>query len=97
MSRVPLEEVGNGIYRTTHDVTDGGLSVTIAQALAEIEDVTPAEVINDFSTYVDPDAFDRLFRVRDGDDQRHASGHVYIEIEGVAVTVQANGQITIEE
>ena len=39
MSRVPIEEVGDGIYRTTHDVTNGGLSVTIAQALAEVDDV----------------------------------------------------------
>ncbi len=95
MTQVSIETEDERVYRTTHDMEEGGLSVTIAQALAEVDDVDAAEVIHDFSEYADPDAFDRLFRIRPSESHRHEAGFVSLKIQGADVTVRADGKIRI--
>lgn len=92
----PVMEVRDGVYRTHHDVSDGGLCLTITEALAEIEDVDPAHLIGDFARYVDPDALERLFRRRPNGDLRDPSGKLTLNIQGSVVTVHADGEIIIE-
>lgn len=90
------EETEKNVYRTTHDMTQHGLSVTIAQALAEVKDVNAAEMIDDFSRYVDTDALDTLFRTRRNGKTRQDSGFVHLEIDGADVTVDVHGEIEIK-
>lgn len=85
-----------GTYRTNHDVTQNGLSVTVAQAVAEVEDVDAADLLDDFSKYADPDALDRLFRVRPGDEPRHEAGRIHLEIRENDVTIHADGEIVVD-
>lgn len=91
-----LEYDAEGVYRTEHDMTSDGLCLTITEALAEIEGVDPAELIDGFSKYADPDALNRLFRVRPNGEHRDLEGHVELEIRGADVTVHADGEIEIE-
>lgn len=91
-----VEKRGPGHYRTSHDMTSPGLSVTITQALAEVDGIDTVETVQNFSRYVDPDALDRLFRIPRNREHRHQEGFVHLEIEGIKVTVHADGEIDIE-
>lgn len=84
-----------GVYRLQHDLRTDGLCVTITEALAEIEDIDPASLINNFSKYADSDAFNRLFRVRPNGEHRDLGGSIMLEIRGAEVTVHADGEIVI--
>lgn len=86
----------DGVYRTSHDMNKNGLSITIIQALAEIEDEDPIEVIENYSDYVDPDALDHLFRIGPSGEHRHSGGYVHLEIKGYSIIVRADGTITLE-
>ena len=77
-------------------MTQYGLSVTIAHALAEVKDVNAAGMIDDFSRCVDTDALDSLFRTRTNGKPRHDAGFIHLEIVGVDVTVDAHGGIEIK-
>lgn len=86
---------GDDSYRTQHDMTEDGLTVTIALALAEVTDVDPKHVISDFTEYADPDALDAIFRVREGEQPRQ-TGFVCLTIKGHDVVVHSDGTIRIE-
>lgn len=77
-------------------MTEHGLSVTIAQGVAEVKGTNVVGLIDNFSRYVDPDALDRLFRVSSPDTHRQGSGHLRLEIEDVTVTVRSNGEIEFQ-
>lgn len=93
---VLVEESDDGVYRTYHDMTKPDLSVTITQALTEVDGVEINETVDNFPQYVDPDALDRLFRIPRSGDRRHDEGYIHLEIEGIDVTVHATGEIEIE-
>lgn len=93
---IAVEQHGDGRYLAYHDMDRPGLSVTITQALLRIEDVPITETITNFSQYVDTDALDRLFRIPRSGEHRHPDGHVHLEIDGIGVTVHADGEIEIE-
>lgn len=81
-------------YRAHHDMTEDGLTVTVAMALEEATGVEATQVISDFSTYVDPDALCRLFRVRP-DVLVRETGRVDLLIEGHDVRIYSDGDIEI--
>lgn len=91
-----LTEDTEGVYRTQHDLETDGLCLTITEALAEIKGVNPATLIDDFSTYADPDALNRLFRVKPNGEHRDPAGQLELEIHEADVTVHADGEIEIE-
>lgn len=93
---VRLEEVEEGVYRVTHDMTETGLTVTIALALSEVADIEPEWLISRWTEYVDPDALDRLFRGKPSRDYSHEQEAVYLEIQGIDVTIYADGVIEID-
>lgn len=85
-----------GTYRTQHDMSSGQLSLTLILALAEVDGSDPTELVDDLSTYVDPDGLDRLFRTRPGGEHR-GPGRVELEIAGYLVQVHSDGEIVINE
>lgn len=91
-----LTKDSEGVYRIQHDLHTDGLCVTIAEALAEIKGIAPATLIDNFSTYADLDALNRLFRVRPNGEHRDLAGSLELNIHGADVTVHANGEIEIE-
>lgn len=91
-----LEQINDGTYRTSHDPTTNGLSLTIIDAVAELADGDISEQVAEFTDWVDPDALDRLFRVGSPGDPRHEAGRVHLEIAGIDVTVHADGDIVFE-
>ena len=92
---VLIEDQDEGIYCTYHDMTSPDLSVTITQALAEVKDTPVTEAIDRFSKYVDPDALDQLFMLRSDGPPRHEGGYLHLEIDGISVTVHADGEIVL--
>lgn len=82
------------MHRTRHDMSQDGLDVTIAIALGEATDLTPTEVISNFSKYADPDALNRLFRVPDGQDSSRF-GQMTLRIEGHTVEIASDGTVEI--
>lgn len=92
---VELEREESGTYYTTHDMSEDGLTVTLAVALGEIADVDPVELVPSFPEYADPTALDQLFRTRPDGTPRE-SGRVVLSIEGHTVTVHSTGTIAIE-
>lgn len=91
-----VTEIQPGTYHTRHDMSDDQLSLTLALALAEVDSSPATELIDNLSSYVDPDALDRLFRTRPTGDSR-GPGRVVLEIAGYTVTVQSDGEIVISE
>lgn len=94
----PTLEVAEGnssVYRTRHDMTTDGLSITISQALAEVSDVTVTELVQDFSEFADPDALDRLFRSPVTDPDKREDGYIVLPIRGYHVTIYGDGRILI--
>lgn len=85
-----------GTYRTHHDMSADQLSLTLILALAEVDGTEPTELVDNLSTYVDPDALDRLFRTRPGGEQR-GPGRVELEIAGYLVQIHSDGEIVINE
>lgn len=82
------------LYRTSHDVTEDGLTVTIAMALEEATGVPAAETIADFPAYADPDALCRLFRT-DPEGEARPGAVVELTIEGHDVRIGSDGEIEI--
>lgn len=82
------------ISSTSHDMTDWGLDVHIALALEEATDLEAADVITDFSKYVDPDALNRLFQTPHQEDD-HVTGIVEFAIEEYDVVVMSDGTVEI--
>lgn len=93
---VAVEQPEEGIYRAYHDMSEPDLSVTITQALTQVDGIDITETVDNFPQYVDPDALDRLFRVPRSGDRRHEEGYIHLEIEQIDVTVYADGTIEIE-
>ena len=85
------------MYRTSHDMTTDGLSVTISQALAEVADVSATELVRDFSEYADPDALDRLFRAPATDPDARNDGVVVLWVRSYRVKVHGDGRILITD
>ena len=92
---VTAGEGGEPVYRTRHDMSTDGLTLTICIALAEVTGQKETAVISDFSQYADPDALNRIFRTLPTGDARQP-GHVTLTIAGHEVTVHSDGEIVIE-
>lgn len=82
------------VYRTHHDLSTDGLSLTISVALAEVTGQEETELIPKFSEHADPDALNRLFRTLPNGDRR-GPGHVTLHVAGFEVTVESDGHITM--
>ena len=81
----------DGTYRTSHDMSEGGLSVTVALALSEVTGRRPEDLFSSFGEYVDPDALDRLFSTYAGEHRK--GGPLYFSIADHEVTVFSDGEI----
>lgn len=90
---VPVQD-DQTIYVAHHDVTEDGLSVTLSIALAEVTDLSPAELIPKFAKHVDPDALDRMFRPLPNGDLREG-GPLHLTIGGHPVEIYNTGRIEI--
>lgn len=84
----------DGVYVLYHDFDEEDLTVTLSLALSEVGDVSPTELVPQFSRYADPDALDQLFRPRPNGDLRQG-GPLYLDIEGYEVAVFASGRVEI--
>lgn len=82
------------VYSTYHNMTETGLDVTIATALEEATTIEVTDVISDFSDYVDPDALNRIFRVRH-DEHVRRPGEVEITVEEYDIVIDSEGEIEI--
>lgn len=87
---------GDGVYCVSHDVTEGGLTVTLTCAVAEVAGVEPEAVAGQLSGQVDPGALDALFRTRPGGEPRDG-GALDLTVAGHDVTVYGDGTIEIRE
>lgn len=95
-SVVEVDADGGGVvYRTHHDMSTDGLTLTICVALAEVTGRKETDVISDFSRYADPDALNRLFRTLPTGDARQP-GAVTLHIADHEVTIHSDGEIVIE-
>ena len=88
---VPVVAGDDGTYRTSHDMSEGGLSVTIALALSEVTGEEPEDLFSSFGEFVDPDALDRLFSTRAGEHRK--GGPLYLSVADHEVTVFNDGEI----
>lgn len=91
----PVWTSGSGkvVHRARHDVTEDGLTVSIAMALEEATGVPATETISNFSSYADPDALCRLFQTPGGDGG--PNGRVRLRIEGHDVLVYSDGKVEV--
>lgn len=95
-SSVDVARGDDGVYRVRYDRDGGDLTITITEALVAIGDLDPIDIIDNFSTYADPDALNRLFRHLPNGEPRAPGGHVHLSIEGYDVTIRSTGVIEIE-
>lgn len=93
---VPIEETGEGVYRTFYDTAKGDVTVTVTLALASVADIDTTKLVSEWINYADPDALDHLFRERPNGDRRHPDGRVHLSIEGIDVTIHSDGLIELE-
>lgn len=89
-----IEYSEGDVYYASHDMERDGLSTTIALALADVTDVEATTLVSNFSEYADPDAFDRLFRTRPGE-ELFPGGAVQLRMHGHLVRVDTDGRIAI--
>lgn len=90
-----IDYVDDGVYYASHDMARDGLCTTIAMALSEVSDVEATSLISNFSRYADPDALNRLFRTRHGEDLL-PGGVVQLRIQGHLVRIETDGRIAID-
>lgn len=92
---VDIDTRDDDTYRIRHDVTQPDLCVTVSVALSEITQLEIEEVMSTVQRAVDPDALDRLFRVRPNGEKRDVNGRVRLWLSGHRVTIHSNGLIEI--
>jgi hypothetical protein len=80
-------------YQVEHDPEEGRLSTTVVFAVASLEN-RAAEEMEPLADSVDPEALDRLFAPVGGSER--ASGSVTFPFAGYAVTVSADGTVSLE-
>lgn len=85
--------IGEVVHRARHDVTEDGLTVSIAMALEEATGVPATETISKFSSYADPDALCRLFQTPGADNA--PNGRVRLRIEGHDVLIYSTGEVEV--
>ena len=68
--------------------TDKPLSVTVVEAVADREGVTPEQLEEPLYGSVNPEALDSLFRA--------STGHVTFEYRGHTITVHSSGAVELE-
>ena len=90
---VPGVAGDDGTYRTSHDMSESGLSVTITLALSEVTGEEPEDLFSAFGEYVDPDALDQLFSTRAGEQCK--GGPLYLSVADHEVAVFSDGEIHI--
>lgn len=89
-----IEYSDGGVYYTSHDMRRDGLCTTVALALSEVTNVKATTLVSNFSEYADPDALNRLFRTRPGQ-ERFPGGTVQLQIYGHRVQINTDGRIAI--
>ncbi len=81
----------------TDDEWAGKPSLRVVEAVAEAEDVPPADLRPPLHTVIDPAALDRLFRApTHKETEANRLACVSFPYCGYTVTVRADGQITLE-
>lgn len=96
-SASPVEvEDAAGIYRASHDVSEGGLTVTLTRAVAEVAGVDPETVAAGLPEQVDPGALDALFRTPPGVEPCRDRS-IDLAVAGYDVTVHGDGTIVVRE
>ena len=90
---VPVVVGDDGTYRASHDMSEGGLSVTISLALSEVTGEEPEDLFSSFGEFVDPDALDQLFSTHAG--KHRKGGPLYLTLADYEVTVFSDGEIHI--
>jgi hypothetical protein len=78
------------VHRTAHD-GHGSISVSVVEALAEANGVSPVDIRQPLYDVVDPDALDSLFTDNEG------PGRVIFELAGHEITVHASGEILVRD
>jgi len=83
----------------TDDEWAGKPSLRVVEAVAEAEDVPPAELRPPLHTVIDPTALDRLFRPptpKGAEAEANQLPCASFPYCGYTITVRADGQITLE-
>lgn len=89
-------ETGTATYAGDTEAHDCTTSAAVVEAVAEAEDISPAEVRPPLYEAVDPDALDDLFAARSTLTDR-SGGYVIFPFCGYEVTVYGNGDVTLSE
>lgn len=79
------------VHRT---VDHASVSMTVVEALAEAQGVSPLDIREPLYDAVDPDALDSLF---DGTDAELDGGRVVFSTAGFEVTVTARGDVYVHD
>lgn len=83
------------VYRTEYEYgneTDG-LTVIIVDALADVTDVSPTEIVPRISESVDPDALERVFRPLPDGSRR--DGRLTFYLLDFRISLDGNGTVSI--
>lgn len=88
--------LNQNVYRARHDMSEPGLSVTVAESLAAARGDDPTDTEVRLTEHFDPDALDRLFAAGSSDAPSNGSGYVRLDVDGAEVRVHADGDILIE-
>ncbi|QLH82948.1 HalOD1 output domain-containing protein [Halosimplex pelagicum] len=94
--RATVREGGPRVVHSQAADRDEGtdLSIAVVEAIAEAKAVEPIEMEPTLYDAVDPDALDRLFTDREGDE---FAGRVVFELGAHEVTVQSNGDVLVRQ
>lgn len=79
------------VYRDGVARGDSSVSLTVIEALAEAQGVSPTDIDTPLYETVDPEALETLFEPTDDS----ATGRVVFEIEGFEVTVTASHDVFV--
>lgn len=87
-AREPSED---GVYRTTHEESEGSVSTTVVLALCEIAEVDPTEF--QLYAYVDPESLDTLFASLD--DADCGDGRIELRVLEYRISICSCGGVEI--
>ncbi|WP_135303675.1 HalOD1 output domain-containing protein [Haloarcula amylovorans] len=73
---------------------DQPLSESVARAIADAEDIEPAQVASRVYDVVDPDALDRLFRPAN-DQTRREDAQLFFRLDDYEITIQGGELVVV--
>lgn len=93
----PLEQSvkpTNGSTPVHRTIDDRSPSITVVEAIAAAQGVSPLEVSGNLCDAINPDALNQLFELTDGTVQ---SGRVVFTKSGYEITVTARGDVYVHD